>query len=128
SLVADDHKGLQQGAPLDHRNAGQITILPAQQIEDVVLNPSRFRAEILQQIEVRTATLIDGNYFSINDGSLGQIRQRLHDVRKLSMEGFFPPREQRQTSSRLHRKGAISVELNFFCGVRRYVALILIGE
>src|SRR5690349_572465 len=34
SFVANSNKGLQQPAPLDQRNAGQIATLPAQQVED----------------------------------------------------------------------------------------------
>src|SRR6266446_2989443 len=52
SLVANNNKGLQQAAPLDQRNAGQIAILPAQQVEHVVLNPRCSSPEILQEVEI----------------------------------------------------------------------------
>jgi len=82
----------------------------------------------LQQIEVGTAAVIDGDYFSIYDRSCRQIGQCFYDVGKLSIQRFSSPREQRDTSSRLDREGSIPVKFNFFCGVERYVVLTLIGE
>jgi hypothetical protein len=82
----------------------------------------------LQQIEVGAPAFIDGNYFSVYDRSGGQIRQCFHDVGKLSIQRFSSPREERDTSSRLDRECSITIEFNFFCGVRRYVVLEMRGQ
>src|SRR6266851_2109555 len=47
SLVVDNKKSLQEHSTLDQRKTCQITILPTQQIEDVVLNSGCFGPEIL---------------------------------------------------------------------------------
>ena len=86
------------------------------------MNPRYFSTETLQEIEVGATAVIDCDQFSINDCSLEQIRQCVHDVGKLSIERFLPPREQRDTSSGLDRERSIPVKFNFFCGVGRYVA------
>jgi hypothetical protein len=86
SLVANNNKGLQQAAPLDQRNARQIAILPAQQVEQVVLNPRRFSPEILQEVEIRAAVLIDGNQFSVYNRSFRQSGQRFDNVGKLPIQ------------------------------------------
>ena len=128
SLVAEGNNRLQERSSLNQRKSCQITILPAQQSEDVVLNPRCLSAEILQEIEVRPAAIIDGDNFSIDDRSLRQIGQRLDDIRKLSVQRFSSPREQCDAGFRLDYKGPITVEFDLFCGVERYVALTLIGD
>jgi hypothetical protein len=47
SLVLDNKKTFQERSTFDQRKACQITLHPAQQIEDVVVNSSCFRPEIL---------------------------------------------------------------------------------
>jgi hypothetical protein len=82
----------------------------------------------LQEIEVRPAAFIDSDYFSVYDRSCRQIGQCFHDIGKLAIQRFSPPREQRDTSSGLDRQGSITVKLNFFCGARGYVALGMRGQ
>jgi hypothetical protein len=60
---------------------------------------------------------------SVYDRSRRQIGQCFHDIRKLTIQRFPSPREERDTSFGLDREGSITVELNFFCGDERYVAL-----
>src|SRR5262249_23932237 len=98
SLVLGNKEAFQERSTLDQRKPGEVMTLPAQQIKNVVKNPRCLSAEVLQEVEVRAAAFIDCDDFSMDDCSLGQIRQRLHDVGKLSIERFFPPREQRETS------------------------------
>ncbi len=49
----------------------------AQQIKDVVVNSRCFGPEILQEVEVRAAAIIDGDQFSIDGGSQRQTDQRV---------------------------------------------------
>src|SRR2546429_1473938 len=69
-------------SPLDQRNAGQITILPAQQIEGVVLNPRCFRAEILQQIEVGPPAFIEDRKSTRLNSSHGYISYAVFCLKK----------------------------------------------
>jgi hypothetical protein len=55
----------------------------AQQIEDVVVDPRRGAAEILQEIELRAAAVVEGDQLSIDDSSSEQAGQRLDDIREL---------------------------------------------
>src|SRR5262245_35981336 len=68
--------------------------------------------EVLQQIEVGAAFIINGDQFSIDDRSFRQIRECLHDIRKLSIQRFSSPREQSNASSRLDREGSITVKFD----------------
>src|SRR4029077_7819955 len=72
-----------------------------------------FGPEILQEIEVGSAAVVDGDHLAIHNRSLGQIGECLHDIGKLSVKKFYIPGEQVHTSWRLHRKRSISVEFNF---------------
>src|ERR1700730_13905195 len=93
SLVRDANQRLQQRSPFNQRKAGHITILPTQQIEDVVVNSRCFGAEMLQEIEIGAAALIDGDQFSIYDRSRRQLGQRFYNIRELSIQRFSSPRE-----------------------------------
>jgi hypothetical protein len=53
------------------------------------MNARCFSTEILQEIEVRPPAVIDGNHFSIDDRSLGQIRKRVHDVGNCVLKDFL---------------------------------------
>jgi hypothetical protein len=57
-----------------------------------------------------------------------QVCECLYDVGKLSIERFSRPRKKCHNIMRLDCDRSIAVELNFFCGVGRYVALTLIGD
>jgi hypothetical protein len=48
--------------------------------------------------------------------------------RELFAERLLSAREQKQDAARLRSFGAVAVQLDLFCGVRRYVALTLTGE
>src|SRR5262249_22544596 len=90
SLVLDNKEAFQERSTLDQRKPCEVPTFPTQQIENVVMNPRCLSAEVLQEVEVRAAALIDCDQFSIDDCSLGQIRQRPHDVGKLSIERSSP--------------------------------------
>ena len=67
----------------------QVAALAAQQVEDVVVNPRRCAAEVLQEIELWAATIIEGDELSIHNGCLRQTGQCLYDVRELLAEGLL---------------------------------------
>src|SRR5438445_1085966 len=57
SLVLDHKQRFQQRTPFGEWKACQVAALPAQQIENVVVNPRRFSTEMLQKIEVGPAAV-----------------------------------------------------------------------
>src|SRR6266853_1460921 len=57
-----------------------------------------------------------------------QIGHRLNYIRKLSVQRFSSPREERHTAVGPDRQGPIAIKFNFFCGVPRYVALRIRGQ
>ena len=65
----------------------QVPALTAQQVEDVVGSPRRGTAEILQEIELRSPAVVEGDEFSIDDSPRGQAGQCLDDIRELLAEG-----------------------------------------
>jgi hypothetical protein len=89
----------------------------------VVLDARRLASEVLQQIEIGLAIFVETNQLAIDNGAGGQIGQRFDNVRKLSIQGFSSPRIERHTGAGFHHLYAITIQFDFFCGVRRYVAL-----
>ena len=92
------------------------------------MNPRCFSTEILQEIEIGAAAVIEGDQLSIYDRSLRQVGQRVHVIGGLSIQRFSSSRKQSHASSRLDRKGSITIKFDLFCGDERYVALTLIGD
>src|SRR5215469_2555028 len=108
SLVLDNKEALQERSTIDQRKACEVTTLPAQQIENVVMNPRCFSAGILQEIEIGAPSVIDGNDFSVHNRSFGQAGHRVHEIGKLPIQRFSSPREQSYARSRPNRNGSIT--------------------
>ena len=72
-----------------------------------------FTAEALEQIEVRTASFIEGDDLAVNDRTFGQFGKGLDDERVVVIEGFAPPRKQAHAAIRFDRDSAVSIELDF---------------
>jgi hypothetical protein len=78
---------------------------------------------VLEEIEVRTPRFVQRHNLAVNNRVVGKISQSFEDLRILSVEGIPPPRKKTEVTERFHGDCAISIEFDFFCGVRRYVAL-----
>jgi hypothetical protein len=82
----------------------------------------------LQQVEVRPTIFVKANQFPIDDSPRWQPGQRLNDIGKFLIQGLLPAREKGYATSVHHSQRPVSIELDFFCGDERYVALTLIGD
>ena len=103
--------GLKQRATFDERKVRQVAALAAQQVEDVVVNPWRRPAEVLQEIELWAPAIVEGDELSIDDSPSGQTGQCLYDVREPLAEGLLVAREEGDGAI-LDRDRSISVELD----------------
>src|SRR5467141_4137936 len=79
------------------------------------MNPRCFSTEILQEIEIGAAAVIEGDQLSIYDRSLRQVGRRVHVIGELSIQRFSSSRKQSHASSRLDRKGSITIKFDLFC-------------
>ena len=67
------------------------------------------------------------NAITVNYCFGGKITERVSDLRESFVEVFVIPRVEDGFVG-FDSYGAIAVELDFFCGVRRYVALKMLGQ
>jgi hypothetical protein len=74
--------------------SGEIAVVANQQVEDEIVNTRCFAAEILEQIEVWSASFIEGDDLTINDRTFGKFSKGLDDESVVVIEGFAPPRKQ----------------------------------
>ena len=82
---------------------------------------------MLEEVEVRPG-FIQCDNFAIDYRVVWEISESVEDERILTIEGISPSRKQMQPASRFHGYGAVPIEFDLFCGVRRYVGLKMRGQ
>jgi hypothetical protein len=80
------------------------------------------RSTVLQHIERRLALRIECNHFAINDRFISKRTHRSGNGRITRREVPIVARSEACLRAALYAKSSVSIELELFCGVRRYVA------
>ena len=78
---------------------------------------------MLKQAEIWPPNVVKGDDFPVDYRVLGQIAEGLDDVWVLSAERFPFSRNKAHLAFQVGGDGAVSIEFDFFCGIRRYVAV-----
>ena len=118
----------QKPSTLAQRQSGQIAPIQVQKIENKIADARGFGCEVLEAMKIRPPGLVQGYDFAVNNGVGGKIMERLSDLRESFVEVLVISRIQNRFLTGFDADGPIAVQLYFFCGAPRYVALRMRGQ